>query len=165
MSAMRFLIGTLLVMVLLGLAVGANAQAAKATEKEVAAIRACAEKYKDDLDKVERQCLFNLVATPCTNKPSRASNNATADCYRTETAIWDDLLNENFKKLLGTLDDGQADKLRAMQRAWIAYRDADVALYQHVFGSKQGQDRLRSALLVRLESRRAKECAPPSLAP
>ena len=59
----------------------------------------------------------------------------------------------------------EKEKLQQTQRAWIAYRDADVALYQHVFGPKQGRDRVRSALLVRLESRRAKECAPPSLAP
>ncbi|MGA9947909.1 MAG: hypothetical protein WBQ24_06630, partial [Xanthobacteraceae bacterium] len=53
------------------------AQTPKPTEKDVAAIRACAVKYKDDLDKVEQQCLFNLVATPCTNEPSHASNAAT----------------------------------------------------------------------------------------
>jgi uncharacterized protein YecT (DUF1311 family) len=106
-----------------------SAQTPEPTEKEVAAIRACATKYQDDLDKVEQQCLFNLVATPCTNKPSHASNAATADCYRTETAIWDDLLNENYKKLLGTLDDQQTEKLRAMQRAWIAYRDTTCNFY------------------------------------
>jgi uncharacterized protein YecT (DUF1311 family) len=106
-----------------------SAQTPKPTEKEVAAVRACATKYQDDLDKVEQQCLFNLVATPCTNEPSHASNAATADCYRTETAIWDDLLNENYKKLLGTLDDQQTEKLRAMQRAWIAYRDTTCNFY------------------------------------
>jgi uncharacterized protein YecT (DUF1311 family) len=129
MSAMRFAIGTVLVMVLSGLAVGANAQAPRPTDKEAAAIRACAAKYRDDLDKVEQKCLFNLVATPCANEPSRASNNATADCYRTETAIWDDLLNENYKKLMATLDADQTEKLRAMQRAWIAYRDSTCGFY------------------------------------
>ena len=129
MSAIRFAIGTVLAMLLSAPAVPAFAQAPKATEREVAAIRACAQKYKDDLDKVEQQCLFNLVATPCTNKPSHASNNATADCYRTETAIWDDLLNENYKNLQATLDDDQTAKLRAMQRAWIAYRDTTCGFY------------------------------------
>jgi uncharacterized protein YecT (DUF1311 family) len=126
---MRFLIGTMLAILLSALGVDAQAQTPKPTEKDVAAIRACAEKYKDDLDKVEQQCLFNLVATPCTSEPSHASDNATADCYRTETAIWDDLLNENYKSLQATLDDQQTTKLRAMQRAWIAYRDTTCAFY------------------------------------
>jgi uncharacterized protein YecT (DUF1311 family) len=109
--------------------VSSFAQTPKATEKEAAAIRACAVKYQDDLEKIEQQCLFNLVATPCINKPETKSDVATANCYRTETAIWDDLLNENYKKLLATLDDDQTAKLRAMQRAWIAYRDTTCNFY------------------------------------
>jgi uncharacterized protein YecT (DUF1311 family) len=77
----------------------------------------------------ERQCLFNLVATPCTNRPECASNLGAADCYRVEQAIWNVLLNDNFKELQGTLDDQQTAKLRAMQRAWIAYRDTTCAFY------------------------------------
>ena len=130
------------------------AQTPKPTEKDVAAIRACAVKYKDDLDKVEQQCLFNLVATPCTNEPSHASNAATADCYRTETAIWDDLLNENYKKLLGTLDDQQSEKLRAMQRAWIAYRDTTCNFYwDKIQGTMAGP--MISACEARETARRA----------
>jgi uncharacterized protein YecT (DUF1311 family) len=107
----------------------AEAQDRKPTAKEVAAIRACATKHKDDLDEVERQCLFNLVATPCTETPEGRSNVGQADCFRLETVIWDDLLNENFKALRETLDDDQAVKLRAMQRAWIAYRDTTCQFY------------------------------------
>ncbi len=107
----------------------AHAQNRKPTAKEVSAIRDCAKKYRDDADEGERRCLFNLVATPCTDTPEGASNLGTADCYRVETAIWDDLLNENYKKLLGTLDDQQTAKLRAIQRAWIAYRDTTCTFY------------------------------------
>jgi uncharacterized protein YecT (DUF1311 family) len=131
-----------------------SAQTPKPTEKEVAAVRACATKYQDDLDKVEQQCLFNLVATPCTNEPSHASNAATADCYRTETAIWDDLLNENYKRLLGTLDDQQTEKLRAMQRAWIAYRDTTCNFYwDKIQGTMAGP--MISACEARETARRA----------
>jgi len=127
---MRFWISAALALAFSSLAPADSfAQAPKPTDKQTAAIRACAEKYKDDLDEVEQQCLFNLVATPCVNKPSNASDAAVADCYRTETAIWDDLLNENYKTLQGTLDDQQTAKLRAMQRAWIAYRDTTCNFY------------------------------------
>ncbi|HEX8827033.1 MAG TPA: lysozyme inhibitor LprI family protein [Xanthobacteraceae bacterium] len=101
----------------------------KPTAQEFAAIRACAAKYQNDEDEGERQCLFKLVAEPCTKMPANASTQATTYCYRLEGVIWDDLLNENFKNLAAVLDDEQAAKLRAMQRAWIAYRDTTCGFY------------------------------------
>ena len=99
------------------------------TVQETAAIRACAAKHEDDVVEGERQCLFNLVATPCTNTPEGSSNLGAADCYRIEWAIWDALLNDNYRELQGTLDDRQTAKLRAMQQAWIAYRDTTCNFY------------------------------------
>jgi uncharacterized protein YecT (DUF1311 family) len=107
----------------------AQAEPRKPTTQEVTAIRNCATKYQDDLDAVERECLFKLVGDPCTNTPEGSSNVGTADCYRLETSIWDNLLNQYFKELIGTLDEQQSDKLRAMQRAWIAYRDTTCNFY------------------------------------
>jgi uncharacterized protein YecT (DUF1311 family) len=52
-----------------------------------------------------------------------------ADCFQIEGAIWDELLNENYKGLLGELDDNQAAKALLMQRAWIAYRDTTCGFY------------------------------------
>ena len=125
---MGFAIGAALAALLCVLAVDARAQAPKPSDKQVAAIRACADKYKEDLDKVEQKCLFELVATPCIDK-SRGSDHDSADCYDAESAIWDSLLNENYKKLVATLDDDQTEKARAMQRAWIAYRDTTCHFY------------------------------------
>lgn len=110
-------------------AADAHAQSRKPAAHEIAAIRQCAKKHETDLDEVERQCLFNLVATPCTEKPEGQSNVGTADCYRLEGTIWDDLLNENYKSLAADLDDEQKAKLREMQRAWIAYRDSTCGFY------------------------------------
>jgi uncharacterized protein YecT (DUF1311 family) len=115
---------------LLGAATSAgHAQDRKPTVKEITAIRNCAKKYETDLDEVERTCLFNLVGTPCTEKPEGRSNAGTADCYRVEGEIWDDLLNENYRSLAADLDDEQKAKLRDMQRAWIAYRDSTCGFY------------------------------------
>ena len=68
-----------------------DAQTRKPTAREIAAIRDCATRNKDNLDEGERQCLFNLVADPCINKPSGDANKPTeADCYRrVEDSIWD----------------------------------------------------------------------------
>jgi uncharacterized protein YecT (DUF1311 family) len=147
-------VAVLAIFVLWVMPVSSFAQTPKPTEKEAAAIRACAVKYQDDLDKIEQQCLFNLVATPCTNKPETKSNVATADCYRTETAIWDDLLNENYKKLIATLDDDQTAKLRAMQRAWIAYRDTTCNFYWDKIQGTMAQAMV-SACVARETARRA----------
>ena len=107
----------------------AHAQTRKPTAQEVAVIRDCATKYQDDVDEGERQCLFNLVATPCAKTREGSSNLGTTDCYRVEWVIWDNLLNENFKGLMGALDNQQITKLRAMQQAWIAYRDTTCNFY------------------------------------
>ena len=61
--------------------------------------------------------------------PEGSSNAGMADCFRIEWAIWDGLLNENYKALAAALDDEQANKLREMQRAWIAYRDTTCGFY------------------------------------
>ncbi len=124
----RIFLGLAIVLSALALQ-SADAQTRKPTAQEVAAIRNCATKYQDDVDEGERQCVFNLVANPCTEKPQNASTQATADCYRVEWVIWDNLLNENFKKLLGVLAEQQSAKLRAMQQAWIAYRDTTCNFY------------------------------------
>jgi uncharacterized protein YecT (DUF1311 family) len=131
--AARLLVGRLFVglaMVLWWLPLlSAHAQIGrKPTAREIAVIRNCAAKYQDDVDEGERECLFKLVATPCIT-PEGATTQGTSFCYHLERMIWDDLLNENFKNLLDVLDDQQAAKLRAMQRAWIAYRDTTCNFY------------------------------------
>ena len=105
------------------------AQLRKPTPKEASSIQACAEKNADDVFEAERRCVFNLVATPCTNTKPGQTNLGSADCFKVEQAIWDDLLNDNFKALRDALDDGQKAKLRDMQRAWIADRDSTCAFY------------------------------------
>jgi uncharacterized protein YecT (DUF1311 family) len=107
-----------------------HAQTRKPTANEIAAIRDCATRNKDNLDEGERQCLFNLVAQHCIDKPyGDASDSTAVDCYRIENLIWDGLLNDNYKALLDTLDDGQTAKARTMQRAWTAYRDTTCQFY------------------------------------
>jgi uncharacterized protein YecT (DUF1311 family) len=134
------------VVVVLGLAGTApgHAQVRKPTPQQVAAIRDCATKTQDDLDQGERQCLSKLVATPCIDAAGGSASDAVmADCYRLEGAIWDDLLNDNYKKLLATLDGPQTAKLRAMQRAWIADRDSTCRFYD---------DKIRGSMAVMMDA-------------
>jgi uncharacterized protein YecT (DUF1311 family) len=121
--------GLVVLVLVLGGAGAGRAQDEKPTRQQVAAIRGCAEKHQDDVTEAERQCLFELVAVPCQNTPEGQSNLGMADCFRLEAKIWDDLLNENYKSLRDIIDAAQAAKLRDMQRAWIASRDATCAFY------------------------------------
>jgi uncharacterized protein YecT (DUF1311 family) len=105
------------------------AQSRKPTAQEVAAIRDCAIKYQDDLDAGAENCLFKLVADVCAGPPGTKDDATVADCYDIESVIWDDLLNQNYKTLLGGLDADQTAKAKAMQRAWIAYRDTTCGFY------------------------------------
>ena len=132
-----------------------SAQTRKPTAREIAAIRDCSTRNKDNLDEGERQCLFNLVADPCINKPSGDANKPTeADCYRMEDLIWDGLLNENYKSLLDTLDDGQTAKAQAMQRAWMAYRDTTCQFYDDKIQGSMATA-MHAACVTRESARRA----------
>jgi uncharacterized protein YecT (DUF1311 family) len=131
-----------------------HAQSRKPTASEIASIRDCATRNKDDLDKGERQCLFHLVADRCIGKPGAATDKLMADCYRMENSIWDGLLNESYKSLLATLDEDQTAKAQAMQRAWIAYRDTTCQFYyDKIQGSMANM--MIAACVTRESARRA----------
>lgn len=52
-------------------------------------------------------------------------------CIQAETAVWDTLLNETYKRVRSELrarGGALPDQLLAAQRAWITYRDAECAL-------------------------------------
>jgi uncharacterized protein YecT (DUF1311 family) len=143
-----------LVILVVAAAVPTQAQTRKPTAREVAAIRDCATKTKDDVDAGEGRCLFKLVADPCMAPVGAAPDRVMADCFQIEGAIWDDLLNENYNSLLGELDDDQTAKARAMQRAWIAYRDTTCGFYyDNIQGTMAGF--MGAACVTRETARRA----------
>lgn len=150
------LVAALICILALGFAAEpARAQTRKPAANEIARIRDCAARNKDNLDEGERQCLFNLVAEPCIKKPLEGADKAVvADCYRIEESIWDGLLNENYKALLDTLDDEQIAKARAMQRAWVAYRDTTCQFYDDKIQGSMSIT-MHAACVTRESARRA----------
>jgi uncharacterized protein YecT (DUF1311 family) len=141
------------IVAVIGLSTVAQAQDRKPTAKETALIRDCAKKFKDDVTEGERKCLFQ-VSDRCAKTPEGKSNVGTADCFRLEQAIWDELLNDNFKGLRDDLDDDQKTKLREMQRAWIAYRDTTCEFYYHKIQGTMATP-MTAACLARETARRA----------
>ena len=72
---------------------------------------------------------IGIVSSPCLDD---AKTKSTADqnaCIDRERAIWDDILNETYRRLRAKLDAAQQAKLRDMQRAWIASRNATCGFY------------------------------------
>jgi uncharacterized protein YecT (DUF1311 family) len=146
--------GLLAILLVAGTASAAHAEDEKPTPQQRAAISTCAEKNQNDITEAEKQCLFNLVATPCQATPEGQSNLGIADCFRLEAAIWDDLLNQNFRQLLGLLDGRQVVSAREMQRTWIASRDATCGFYDvRIQGSMAIP--MAAACLARETARRA----------
>jgi uncharacterized protein YecT (DUF1311 family) len=130
-----------------------HAQSRPPTAQEIKAIRDCARKYQDNIDD-EQNCLFKLVADPCIGPNGGLGDGPTAECYYVEAAVWDKLLNENYKALLGQLDDDQTAKARGMQRAWIAYRDTVCQFYDDkIQGSMSGP--MHAACMARQTARQA----------
>jgi uncharacterized protein YecT (DUF1311 family) len=128
--------------------------AAQASRKDASAIRACADKYAQNLNEAERRCIFAIVVEPCTKTRIGQSSQGAAACYHVEQDIWDELLNENFRTLRESLDEDQKVKLRDMQRDWIAYRNTTCEFYYHKIQGSMSTE-MTAACLARETARRA----------
>lgn len=57
------------------------------------------------------------------------------DCLNAQTAQWDKKLNAVYKSVLDAALPKQREQLRAAQRLWLQYRDANCAYYYMGEGS------------------------------
>ncbi len=73
-------------------------------------------------------CIGSLSA-PCLDGDKTKSTADQNACIERERAVWDNILNESYRRLRAKLDADQQGKLRDMQRAWIASRDATCHFY------------------------------------
>lgn len=101
------------------------AQAQKLSARDSATVQDCV-KSKDGA--AQESCV-GVVSGPCLSRKETQSTADMVACIARETAVWDDILNETFRRLREKLDDKQKGKLRDMQRAWIASRDASCGFY------------------------------------
>jgi uncharacterized protein YecT (DUF1311 family) len=110
----------------------ADAQKAKQDDPKQAgrdskAIQSCVKSVQGAAIKAER-CI-GMIADPCLKRPGALSTAGMVACAGREAAVWDDILNETFRRLGDKLDAEQKIKLRDMQRAWIDSRDRTCAFY------------------------------------
>ena len=113
------------------LAQGGKSGADRPDAKAVAVIEDCLKSAGTDT--VKRERCIGRVSEPCLDRKTTQSTADMTACIDREQAVWDDILNETYRRLRAKLDDGQRVKLRDMQRAWIASRDKTCAFYWDYF--------------------------------
>jgi uncharacterized protein YecT (DUF1311 family) len=108
------------------LAAPALAQNGKPDAKASAAIQDC---VKSKSATGTGELCIGIVSTPCLERDDTKSTADMTNCAAVETRVWDDILNETFRRLKEKLDDTQQTKLREMQRAWVTSRDKTCDFY------------------------------------
>jgi uncharacterized protein YecT (DUF1311 family) len=72
---------------------------------------------------------IGTVSNPCLQDDKAQSTADMNACIDRERVVWDDILNETYRNLSKKLDAKQQNRLRDMQRAWIASRNATCQFY------------------------------------
>jgi len=108
-----------------------SAKPDKPSPRDSAAIQSCIKSARGGPQQRER-CV-GTIADPCAKRPGAESTAGQVACADRELAVWDDILNESYRRLRDKLDEDQKVKLRDMQRAWIESRDRTCAFYWDYF--------------------------------
>jgi uncharacterized protein YecT (DUF1311 family) len=111
-----------------------HAQGAKPSVRATKAIEDC---IKNPVPAGKHQpnaegCI-GIVSDPCLDNDNTKSTADMNACIDREQAVWDEFLNETYRRLRAKLDDKQKVKLRDMQRAWIESRNRTCAFYWDFF--------------------------------
>ena len=75
----------------------------------------------------EPEATIEAALQACLGKPEGQSTVGMIACTTTATEAWDTELNRVYGALMSELDADGQKKLKAAQRAWIAFRDLDRA--------------------------------------
>jgi uncharacterized protein YecT (DUF1311 family) len=114
-----------LAVLLLASALPAGAQDAA---QALPAVRACLE------SDAPQACAGDFARTCMQASPQGETTVGMSVCALTEAEAWDQVLNETYAALLKTAPPESAAMLRAAQRAWVAFRDADCAQEVAIWG-------------------------------
>ncbi len=112
-------------------------------------------------DQYEAEACFGRSAERCmTDTPGGYSTAGTGACLYAEVEYWDGRLNAVYQDLRaqderqdaenGDYAPSQAEAVREMQRAWIAFRDATCAYEASHWGGGTGQGPARAACRLRM---------------
>ena len=127
--------GVLACAVLMLAATASRCETAKPDAADSAAVQSC---IKSAADGSQRERCIGIIADPCADRPDAQSTADQVACAAREFAVWDDILNETYRRLRVKLDAEQKVKLRAMQRAWIDFPRAQLRVLLGFFPRHHG---------------------------
>lgn len=81
---------------------------------------------------------IDAALSRCMETDEGMSTAGMLDCLDTATAAWDAELNRIWGELMKVVDADTKANLRASQRQWIAFRDAEIKALDSAYGSMQG---------------------------
>ena len=84
-----------------------------------AALPAAAQQQGETEDPIDQ------AMTKCLDRPEGQSTQGMVECLGAAYEAWDKALNEAYGGLMDTLDADQKALLKASQRQWIVFRDAE----------------------------------------
>ena len=122
--------GVLACAVLMLAATASRCETAKPDAADSAAVQSC---IKSAANGSQLERCIGIIADPCADQPGAESTAGQVACAARENAVWDDILNETYRRLRDALDAQQKNKLRIMQRAWIDSRTRSCAFYWDFF--------------------------------
>ena len=152
-----------IVLAALFLAFGAGAAAAQVspgpepTASERAFVADCLAKHKDSA--TARKACIGVDLGACLgleDGPKTIKTNGFGhprDCAAIERQIWDGWLNRWYGEALKKIPAAAVDKLKAAQRAWIAWRDAGCGVNSALHPSPLGDDNEETCLMEETASR------------
>ncbi len=97
---------------------------------------------------------IGIVSDRCSKNEASIPPSEVIACYDRERAVWDDILNETYRKLSKAVDEEQQVKLRDMRRAWIASRDNSCEFLYDIFQGTMANP-MMAACLTHETGRRA----------
>jgi uncharacterized protein YecT (DUF1311 family) len=105
---------------------------ALAAEDATPADRAAIQRCLDEKAAVgeERDTCVGSLADACLDKGDDPSTYGMADCSKREYLVWDERLNETYRRMMAELERDQQRELRDLQRAWIAFSDKKCSFYR-----------------------------------
>ncbi len=93
-----------------------------------AAVEKClAEKEKSN---GSPELCVGVYTEACLGKSDALSTSDMMTCNSKETAVWQEHLNRDYQELLKEMKNKDKERLRDMQRAWIAFREKKCGFRQ-----------------------------------
>lgn len=109
--------------------IGANALAGPEGDPPKPAVKAAVEKCLAEKVKASKplEDCIGVFANACLEKGEDPSTYGMIACHGDEADVWDERLNRDYQTLMKTMKSPGKERVRDLERAWIAFRENKCA--------------------------------------